>query len=115
MNAKKQKYEASVIEDNGGGLYLFVFEDGIGTAIRWGHWDYEYNPGQLSNDIKSLLDGDDPITDWDGAEENSQEVYDSFDVDVPGWEVVARVYDDKTHLFPARMGGAARTEFGIED
>ncbi len=105
------KYEASIIEDNGGGLYLFVFENGIDSKVRWGHWDYEYNPGQLSDDIKSLLDGTDPVTDWDGAEETAQEVYDGFNDDVPGWEVVAQVYDGQLHLFPSRMGAAAQIEF----
>jgi len=107
--------EANIIEDNGGGLAMFVFGGrGIeGGKVIWAHTGYEYNPGQLSECIQALLNGDDPRKDWEGAIDNAQAVYDDYDRFEHGWEVVAQVYGDKLHIYPGNTGVAARIEFGV--
>ena len=62
-----------VIEDNGGGLTLVVFDDN--NKVEYLHNGYEYNHGQLKQDLNALESGDDPLTDWEGNTENPQEVY----------------------------------------
>ena len=46
-----------VIEDNGGGLHLYVFS---GRRCIWAHTGYEYSPGNLTADLDSLENGADP-------------------------------------------------------
>ena len=104
-----------VIEDNGGGLTLVVFAED-GETIDYIHTGYEYNPGQLTEDLENLKDGDDPKRDWDGnaledAEmENPEDLESWFPWDQKGigWEVVA----DNDGNYPEVMGAAAEEEFG---
>lgn len=77
-----RKYE--VIEDNGGGLTLVVFNKN----------------GKVDN----------PVTDWDGNEDNPQAVYDNIVSFEYGWEIVA----DNDGMYPDKMGCAACFEFGIK-
>lgn len=111
-----KQIEATVIEDNGGGLSLFVFdENGIeGGKVIWSHYGYEYAPGNLTTDIDNLIETN-SIDGWDGGDENPQSVWDQLDNYKHGWEIVAQVHDGKLHKFPGKMGTAARLEFGIED
>ena len=97
-----------VIEDNGGGLTLSVFnEDG---SIEYLHSGYEYGaPGRLLEDLKNLKNGDNPKTDWEGNEENPQCAYDNMASFKHGWEIVA----DNEGIYPGKMGNAAFMEFGI--
>lgn len=97
-----------VIEDNGGGLTLVVFnEDG---NIEYLHSGYEYGtPGRLLEDLESLKNGDDPKTEWEGNEENPQYMYDNITSFEHGWKIVA----DNYGIYPDRMGNAAYMEFGI--
>lgn len=108
----KQKFEACVVEDNGGGLSLFVFDEGgiEGNRVRYAHFGYEYNPGQLSQDIQALLDGGDPL-EWEGNVEDPQKEWDALDNFSYGWEIVAQVHHEKIHLFPQYMGKSAEIEF----
>lgn len=108
-----------VIEDNGGGLTLVVFAQDDET-IEYIHTGYEYNPGQLTEDLEALKNGDDPVADWDGNEldsvedmENPEDLESWFPWDQKGigWEVVA----DNKGIYPEDMGSIAKTEFGIDD
>lgn len=100
-----KRYE--VIEDNGGGLSLAVFGDN--GSIEYVHTGYEYNIGQLSEDLKVLEQGADPAKDWDGNEEDPQSWYDNITSFEYGWEVVA----DNDGVYPGKMGAAASLEFGV--
>ena len=64
-------YIYKVTENNGGGLTLNIWTaDG---RYIYAHSGYEYNRGQLSQDIASLEDGDDP-RDWDGNDLTDEEI-----------------------------------------
>ena len=104
-----------VIEDNGGGLTLVVFA-ADGETIEYIHSGYEYNPGQLSADLRLLKEGSDPARYWDGNDldsvdgmENPTDLESWFPWSQKGqgWEVVA----DNDGIYPDDMGGAASREF----
>lgn len=108
-----------VIEDNGGGLILVVFAQDEET-IEYIHTGYEYNPGQLIEDLDNLKKGDDPSEDWEGNELDSTEGMENpedleswfpWNQKGTGWEVVA----DNDGIYPEDMGAAARVEFGIKE
>ena len=101
------KYQ--VIEDNGGGLSLYVFR---GRKVIYSHSGYEINPGQLTNDIAALDSGDGPES-WDGCEDDPQGSYDQITGSEYGWQVVASGSPRK--LYPGRMGTAACLEFGVSE
>ena len=104
-----------VIEDNGGGLTLVVFAQD-GETVEYIHSGYEYNPGQLTEDLDALKAGADPAKEWDGNE------LDNVDMEAPedleswfpweqkgqGWQIVA----DNDGVYPEDMGAAAKIEFG---
>lgn len=98
------KKQFEVIEDNGGGLYLVVFNDN-GNVIYL-HSGYEYTAGALKTDI-SALDTEDP-EDWEGNEENPQQSYDDMTDYEYGWEVIA----DNNGCYYDKMGCAGHREFG---
>ena len=100
-----KKFE--VIEDNGGGLALVVFGDS--GNVEYVHSNYEYNAGQLLEDIVALKQGGDPVKEWDGNEDDSQGWYDNITSFEYGWEVVA----NNEGIYPEKMGFAAMREFGI--
>jgi hypothetical protein len=106
LNGRK-RYQ--VIEDNGGGLTLVVF--GGSGNVEYLHDGYEYNPGQLQQDLKALRDGDDPANDWEGNAEDPQAMYDNITSYEYGWEIVA----DNDGIYPDKMGAAARIEFNVKD
>ena len=106
-----------VIENNGGGLALVVFAED-GETIEYIHTGYEYNQGQLTEDLEALRAGENPVTDWDGNEleetdldnpEDLESWYPWADKGI-GWEVVA----DNDGTYPDDMGAAAKAEFGVE-
>lgn len=108
-----------VIEDNGGGLALVVFAED-GENVEYIHSGYEYNPGQLTEDLENLKNGDDPAEYWDGNEldsvegmENPEDLESWFPWNQKGigWETVA----DNDGIYPEDMGAAARVEFGIKE
>lgn len=101
-----------VIEDNGGGLTLVVFKSEQCGKLSYLHTGYEYNPGQLAEDISALKAGSDPATEWDGNElENSDstdfESYFPWNQKGIGWEVIA----DNDGIYTDEMGAAGRYEF----
>jgi len=95
-----------VYEDNGGGLYLFVFDDD--DEIVFAHEGYEYVPGQLRMDIIALLEGKD-TDDWDGHNQDLADNYqDKFkDFDGYGLELIAT----EDEVWQNDMGAAAQREF----
>ena len=64
INNIKRKFR--VLEDNGGGLTLFVWDEN-GEEIVFAHSGYEYTPGSLCQDLDALAHDDDPLK-WDGNE-----------------------------------------------
>lgn len=104
------KYQ--VIEDNGGGLHLYVFS---GAKCVWAHTGYEYSPGNLVADLDALESGDDPRRDWDGGADDPQETYDNTTSYEYGWEIVADGGKNRRKLRKGRMGCAAQIEFGVSD
>ena len=96
----------NVIEDNGGGLTLVIFDDS--DEVSYLHTGYEYIIGQLTNDLKELANGSDPST-WDGCEENPQEIYDNIISFEYGWKIIA----DNNGIYPEDMGAAGCLEFKI--
>lgn len=115
-----KKYMA--IEDNGGGLTLVVFA-ADGETIEYLLSGYEYNPGQLSEDLGYLNGGADPAKEWDGNflddEEMTAHMENPHDCENwfpweqrgQGWNIVA----DNDGIYPEAMGVAARMEFKRED
>jgi len=101
-----------VIEDNGGGLHLAVFD---GDTCIWYASGYEYNPDGLREDIAALRDGAHPVKDgWmsnipDGY--TPRQMYDELTSYEYGWEIIA----DETNVYPYRMGKAGRMVFGLDD
>ena len=86
-----RKYE--VIEDNGGGLTLVVFNKN--GKVDYLHSGYEYGKhGRLICDLEALKNGDNPVTDWDGNEDNPQAVYDNIvSFEYGGWpKISGRLY-----------------------
>ena len=99
-----KKFE--IIEDNGGGLTLVIFDDS--NEVSYLHTGYEYISGQLTNDLTELANGSDPST-WDGCEDDPQEIYDNITSFEYGWEIIA----DNNGIYPEVMGTAGQIEFGI--
>ena len=98
-----------VIEDNGGGLSIYVFD---GEKVIYSHSGYEKNRGQLSYDLNDL-DRDHSVDGWDGCEEDPQAAWDQLQSYNYGWKIVADNKDGDRTLYPNSMGTAARLEFGI--
>jgi len=95
-----------VIEDNGGGLHLAVF-DGE-RVIFYGH-GYEHNEDGLRADLEALRNGADPRTDaWETPVDDPQVAYDDLTRHEYGWQVVA----DQDGVYYDRMGAAAQRVFG---
>lgn len=102
-----RKYE--VLEDNAGGLTLAVF-DNYGK-VNYLHGGYEYlERGSLLKDLEELKNGADPANDWEGNEENPQEIYDNM----VSFEHCVEIVADNNEIYPDKMGIAASLEFGID-
>ena len=96
-----------VIEDNGGGLHLAVFEGD--QVIFYGN-GYEYNPGCIRENTKALYDGGHPLHDrWESDADDPQAAYERLTSHDSGWQIVA----DQDRLYWDRMGVAAEKEFII--
>ena len=101
----KNTYE--FVEDNGGGLFLFVFQNGDAIA---GIENLEYSGDNVYQDIVSGLQKDAlaEIADWSERIENPEEVHDELMAN--RCEIVA----NDSGVYPHRMGRAAETFFGVE-
>jgi hypothetical protein len=100
MKMANQKYQ--VIEDNGGNMYLFFFEE---DKVILGFTDIEFvEPGDLDNiSLNDALDWDNPLSD-------PQKVYNNIISYEFGWDVVA----DQDGIYPDLMGRAAQIVYHIE-
>lgn len=96
-----------VIEDNGGGLTLAVFNENCDCEYL--HGGYEYNIGQLTKDLESLKNGDDPKYDWEGNAENPIIAYDLLTGSDYGYKVIA----DNDGIYHDNMGSAGLLEFNL--
>lgn len=82
-----------VIEDNGGGLAILVYTNDR-ALVEYIHTGYEFNPSQLIEDLTSILEGADPLTEWDCNEvvDDEQRCFDYWydsDYENIGWWVIA--------------------------
>jgi hypothetical protein len=108
----KHRLSYQVLEDNGGGLHLAVFND---NECIWFASSYEFIPDNLREDIAALQDGADPLQDgWefylpDGY--TPRQLYDEFTSHGYGWQIIA----DETNIYPHRMGAAGRIAFGLDN
>ena len=109
------QHEYQVVEDNAGGLTLYVFaglnEDGIdGGTVVYAHSGYEYVDGQLMQDLDAL-DAGAAIADFEGCEDDPKRLYAELD-DFGGWNIVCDGHGGKRHLASHWMGSAAHRAFG---
>ena len=102
------KYQ--VIEDNGGGLHLFVWR---GHAVVYASHGHEYRFGSLVNDDLPALEAGDDTATWESNSDNPQADYDTLTSYEYGWQIVAEGNTGRRKLHPARMGRAAQLEFGV--
>ena len=104
----------NVIEDNGGGITLFVFD--INGNVIYGHTGYEFQHGQIKEDIKELESmeyGDDfYLGHWgDDCEEKPQSLYDMMMSEPTGYKIIA----DENGIYPELMGISGEDEFSTEE
>ena len=96
------------IEDNGGGLYLFIFD--ANDKVLAGIENLEYAQAGEWHDVKDGLAAD-PLVEvggWDGHLDNPQEAYNSLVREQLGYEIVCQ----SGKLYPDSMGRAAQRYFG---
>lgn len=110
-----------VIEDNAGGLTLIVFAKD-GETIEYLHSGYEYYPGELSENLKNLKNGENPAREWDGnflddeetiaemSNPNDLESWFPYEQHRQAWNIVA----DNKGIYPESMGTSAKLEFEQE-
>ena len=107
--AKKLSYQ--VLEDNGGGLHLAIFD---GDKCIWYASGYEHRPDSLLEDIEALQDSH-PLQDgWESDLPDGytpQQLYDELTSYEYGWEIIA----DESATYPDRMGAAGQRAFGLDD
>jgi hypothetical protein len=98
------------IEDNGGGIFLFVFNEA--GALVAGIGNLEYAGAGEGAEVQDALRADalEAVHTWEGRLEDPRPVYDAFCADSTS-EVVA----DERGVYPDRMGRAALRYFGIAE
>jgi hypothetical protein len=106
------KYIYSVVEDNGGGLTLYVFaaDDHKRTIPVYAHSGYEHNPAALRTDTAALADADADISDWEGCDPDPQASWDELDDYEYGYRIIA---DETGPIAEERMGAAGRSVYYI--
>lgn len=105
-------YDYSVIEDNGGGLHLYIFPHGSDVPVK-AFGGYEYNPGHLTTDL-DLLDKGDGAATWDNGTDDPAADWDDLTSRDYGYQVIAYGEGGQRTLYPERMGRAGQIEFGID-
>lgn len=100
---------AKVIEDNGGGLSLYILDSDTNRCI-FAHSGYEHRPGCLTQDLETLQK-DDSVGGWEGNDREMAAEWATLGIDGVGRELVAEVADGKMYIYPEDMGYAARLEF----
>lgn len=113
VESKKLMYDYTVIEDNGGGLHLFLFHPGSDTPARY-FADFEYNPGSLAQSLDALDVGDDTST-WEGARGDAAEAWAYINGHDFGYEVICYGESGRRTVKPEKMGRAGQVEFGVAE
>ena len=107
----KRRRHFEVIEDNSGGLQLFVYGDD--GDVVYAASDFEYVPGNLAEAMKALWNGADPIADgWDIQYKDPQEFRNGFTEQSQrngGWELVA----DENGVYELMSCAAIKRELEI--
>lgn len=107
----KRRRHFEVIEDNSGGLQLFVYGDD--GDVVYAASDFEYVPGDLAEAMKALWNGADPIADgWDIQYKDPQEFRNGFTEQSQrngGWELVA----DENGVYELMSGAEFKRELEI--
>lgn len=98
-----------VYENSGGCLALVVYGD-FGN-IEYIHTGYEFNPGQLSEDIENIKAGDDPAIMWDG---NELEEFEEFQIEEFASGACGTLIADNFGQYPFAMGAAGEKEFCVD-
>lgn len=111
IGTMSSKYDYSVIEDNGGGLHLFLFRPGT-EEIVMGFTGFEYAPGSLTTSLDSLETGD-TARSWDGKMDDAQAQWDYIHDNDSGYQVICYGENGERILKPDRMGRAGQIEFGV--
>lgn len=101
MNKQKPVYR--VVEDNAGGMYLFLFGNNNEVMLAFENIEF-VEPGDLDNIVLSEIEG------WDSQLENPQKVYGDLLSNRFGWSIVA----DQDGVYADNMGRAAQRVYGIE-
>lgn len=108
-DAEPRFYNA--VEDNGGGLHLFVFADASRESCIYAHSGYEEIPGQLSEDIGALRQGD-STEGWNITNFTPQEAWEEMEAAIAQRNGGAAIIADETGPVPAdQMGAAGCLEF----
>lgn len=107
------KYDYTVIEDNGGGLHLFLFEPGAEEILE-GYDGFEYTPGSLVTSLDDL-DAGHTTRGWEGRKANPQEDWEYIQSHDTGYQVVCYGEHGERTLYPERMGAAAKLEFNVTE
>ena len=102
-----KKFE--VYENNAGGLALVVYGDS--EKIEYIRTGYEFNLGQLLQDIECIKAGDDPAMMWDGNEIDYFSDSGINEFESGEW---GKLVAENDAIYPENMGAAACLEFGIE-
>lgn len=98
-----------VIEDNGGGLHLFIFDENNKVVRGFSNLEY-LSHEDFMDCIDGLKNGDDGST-WEGQYDDPQAIYDEFNESDFGSEVVG----NESRIWPERMGRAAQLAYGIDE
>lgn len=102
------------IEDNAGGLFLFVLDAQGRPLAGIQNLEYAY-PGE-GKDVRADLEANPlgAVETWEGQIDQDElaELKDFFDKHEFGSTVVA---ESGNRIYPGRMGAAAKGYFGIED
>ena len=105
------KHTYKVLEDNGGGLHLFVFR---GKRVIYSHSGYEMTHGQLTSDMAELDSGTD-ITAWDGCDDDPQGNWDNLISYAHGWYIIASGGRGTHKINKGILGAAGCKEFGVSE
>ena len=108
-----KKSQFQYIEDNGGGLHLFIFRDGVVTdAIT----NLEYADAGEGKEVypRLLKDAEDEVATWEGH------VADVIDITANDFyatfldDITSAVVADEEGIYPYRMGAAAARYFHVD-
>ncbi len=98
------KHSYQVLEDNGGGMFLFFFDENDKVVLGIENIEYA-EPGDLDNITLDEASG------WESQLNDPAKAYKSITRYEFGWEVVA----DENGTYPDRMGGAALILFRVSE